>query len=77
MEGVTITMADGYPAALAAGITAAMQDLTGFGTPVYGAGPVIATYDTDGGTAGTCTVVFAEPLAAGDAPIVTVTTTGC
>jgi len=77
MEGVTITLADGYPAALAGGITAAMQDLTGFGTPVYGAAPDLATYDTDGGTAGTCTVVFAEPVAAGDAPIVTVTTTGC
>ena len=77
MEGVTITMADGYPAALALGITAALQDITGFGTPVYGALPDIATYNTDGGTAGSCTVVYAEPLAAGDAPIITVDVTAC
>ena len=77
MEGVSVTMADRYPAALAAGITAALQDITGFGIPVYTAGPDVATYNTDGGTAGNCTVVYAEPVAAGDAPIITVDVTAC
>ena len=76
MEGVAVTMVDRYPAALAVGITAALQDITGFGIPVYVAG-VDATYNTDGGTPGNCTVVYAEPLAAGDAPIITVDVTAC
>ena len=78
MEGVSITMADRYPDALAVGITAALQDITGFGTPVYGAGPPkTATYDTDGGTAGSCTVIYSAPAAAGDAPIVSIDVSAC
>ena len=75
MEGVAVTMVDRYPAALAAGITAALQDITGFGTPTYVG--TVATYNTDGGTAGNCTVVFNEPAAAGDAPIITVDVSAC
>ena len=73
MEGVSITMADRYPDALAVGITAALQDITGFGTPTYAAG--LATYNTDGGTAGSCTVTYDDDAAA--APTIVVTVTNC
>ncbi len=75
MEGVTITMVDEYPDGVALGITAALQDITGFGTPVYAAG--LATYDTEGGTAGSCTVTYDESAAAGDAPTIAVVVTAC
>ncbi len=75
MEGTAITMVSNYPAGLAVGITAALQDITGFGTPSYAAG--LATYDTEGGTAGSCTVTYDEPAAAGDSPIIIVTVTTC
>ncbi len=77
MEGKTISMTNGYPATAAGGIDNTLVDITGFTYSMVAGPPQVATFETDGGTAGTCTVVFAEPLAAGDAPIVTVTTTGC
>ena len=75
MEGTAITMVNNYPAGLAVGITAALQDITGFGTPTYALG--LATYDTEGGTAGSCTVTYDESAAAGDGPIIIVTVTAC
>ena len=75
MEGIAVTMVFGYPAGAALGITAALQDITGFGTPVYAAG--LATYDTEGGTAGACTVTYDEPTVAGDAPTIIVSIGTC
>ena len=77
MEGSTITMVTGYPDAIAVGITASLQDITGFGTPAYGAGPPkTATYNTDGGTAGSCTVVYTASVG-GAAPDIAVDVTAC
>ncbi len=75
MEGQAVTMVNNYPEGAAAGITAALQDITGFGTPTYVLG--LATYNTEGGTAGACTVTYDEAAAAGDAPIIVVTVTAC
>jgi MSHA pilin protein MshA len=75
MEGTAITMVNNYPAGLAVGITAALQDITGFGTPTYVVG--LATYNTEGGTAGSCTVTYDESAAAGDGPTIIVTVTAC
>ena len=75
MEGVTITMVDEYPDGALLGITAALQDITGFGTPTYAGG--LATYNTEGGTAGACTVTYDEPTVAGDAPTIIVSIGTC
>ncbi len=72
MEGTAITMVNNYPSGALAGITAALQDITGFGA-AYAAG--IATYETNGGTAGSCTVTYDDDAAA--APTIVVTVTNC
>jgi len=73
MEGNTITMANGYPDGTAAGITATMQDITGF-TPVYTTVPNQVVFEVDG--AGTnCTVTYLET--ASDAPIITTDVSVC
>ncbi len=74
MEGVTITMVNGYPDGTAAGITATMQDITGF-TPVYTTLPNQVVYTVDGAPAGTCTVTFLENAAT--APTITTVVTAC
>jgi len=60
MEGVTITMQGGYPEGNATGITATMQDITGF-TPAYSgaAGTWQVIYTIDGG-GNTCNVTYLE-----------------
>ena len=73
MEGTAITMVNNYPSGALLGITAALQDITGFGTPTYVSG--LATYNTDGGTAGSCTVTYDDDAAA--APTIVVTVTNC
>jgi MSHA pilin protein MshA len=75
MEGTTVTMAFAYPDGEPTGIENALQDITGFGTPTYVAG--LATYNTEGGTAGACTVTYDEAAAAGNAPTIVVTTGTC
>ncbi len=74
MEGVAVTMADRYPAALAVGITAALQDITGF-TAGYAAG--VATYETNGSPATTCTVLYTASATAGAAPTIDVDVSAC
>jgi len=71
MEGTTVTMADHYPDA--AGISLALQDTTGFTFTVAG---TVATAETNGGTALTCTVTYTE-AAAGSSPAITIATGGC
>ncbi len=76
MEGVTITMDDGYPDAIALGITGALQDITGY-TAAYAAGPPkVATFETDGGTAGSCTVTYTEAVTPAS-PTIGVDTSAC
>ena len=72
MEGVTITMVEYYPEALS--IDNALQDITGFG---FTSTATVATFETNGGTSPNCTVTYTEPVAAGDAPVVSISTSGC
>jgi MSHA pilin protein MshA len=71
MEGQAVTMVQHYPDA--DGISLALQDTTGFTFVVVGA---VATAETNGGTATTCTVTYTE-AAAGSSPAITIVTTGC
>ena len=72
MEGTAIEMLNNYPTGAAAGIENALQDITGF-TESYAAG--VATYETDGGTAASCTVTYDDSATA--APTITVVVTNC
>ncbi len=75
MEGVTITMVDQYPDGVALGITAALQDITGFNAS-YALAPNIATFDTAGGTAGSCTVTYTWAVSPAS-PTIGINTTAC
>ncbi len=68
MEGNTITMANGYPDGTASGITATMQDITGF-TPTYTTVPNQVVFAVNGAPAGTCDVTYLENAAT--APTIT------
>jgi MSHA pilin protein MshA len=70
MEGNTIDITDGYP--VDTDIDDALVDFTGF--TFDGAG---AFEKVGAPTPGNCSVTYAEPAAAGDAPAVAVVTTGC
>lgn len=70
MEGQTVTMSNGYPTANTNGITATLQDITGFTDD--GSGTFSKT-----GAPGTCEVQYQAPATAGNPPTITVTTTGC
>ncbi len=74
MEGITITMANGYPDGTASGITATMQDITGF-TPTYTTLPNQVVFAVDGAPAGTCDVTYLED--ATGAPTITTDVTTC
>ena len=75
MEGVTITMQGGYPEGNATGITATMQDITGFtGTYTGAAGAWQVVYEIDGAGAA-CDVTYLENAAA--APTITLDVTTC
>ncbi len=71
MEGTTVTMVSHYPDAEC--IDDTLQDTTGF---AYTATATVATIETSGGTATTCTVTYTE-AAAGNSPAITIVTTGC
>lgn len=81
MEGVNVTLVNGYPTANAAGIiTAAQLNATADGLVISaggaGAGANI-TLDVVGGTAPNCRVSYTAPAAANGSPTITVVTTGC
>ncbi len=73
MEGVTIVMANEFPDGTALGITAAMQDITGF-TAAYTTAPNQVVYSVDGGGAN-CTVTYLET--ATTAPTITTDVAAC
>jgi len=81
MEGVAVTLINGYPTADVAGIITATQMnaaadqivITGGGA---GAG-VTVTVDTVGGTAGTCTTTYTSSVAGNTSPVIAVGTAGC
>ena len=69
MEGQTITMAERYPEDAA--IVDALVDITGF---TFAGG----VFTKDGAASATeCTVTYAEPAAAGNAPSITVNVDDC
>ena len=77
MEGNTIAMTNAYPDGTALGITLALTDLTGY-TPAYAIGPpTVATFERDGGNAGTCTVVYTASIAANTPPTIVANNTAC
>jgi MSHA pilin protein MshA len=71
MDGATINLIHGYPAATVAGIFATLQDTTGFSTS---AGPPFNFVKTGatGATPANCNVTYAAPTASGQAPTITV-----
>lgn len=71
MEGQTVTVSNGYPTADAAGIEAALQDLTGFSQ----AGGVFTMSDAP--TPATCSVTYTAATALLPASVSAPTTTGC
>ncbi len=75
MEGVAIAMVDGYPDGTLAGITAAMQDITGF-ADTYALAPNVATFNTAGGTAGSCTVTYTWAISPAS-PTIGIVTSAC
>jgi MSHA pilin protein MshA len=74
MEGVTVNLVFGYPAATAAGIQAALQDTTGF---TISAGPPInfTKSGANGTTPANCNVTYAAAASAGAMPTITVSST--
>ncbi len=77
MEGNTIAMTNQYPDGTALGITLTLMDLTGY-TPGYAIGPpAVATFERDGGNAGTCTVVYTESTGANLPPTIAANNTAC
>jgi MSHA pilin protein MshA len=73
MEGQTITMANGYPDA--ATVATTLADYSGF-TVATGATAVFTKQSPAGAAIANCLVTY-TPAAAGGAPTVTATTTGC
>jgi MSHA pilin protein MshA len=81
MEGVNVTLINGYPTANNAGIlTAAQLNAIADGLTISagGAGPnVTITMDVVGGTAPNCRISYTSPAAANGSPGIAVTTGGC
>jgi MSHA pilin protein MshA len=76
MEGQTIALVHGYPAATALGIQLTLQDYTGF---TIAAGPPFVFQKTGATTPASCSVSYAAPAAANTAPtiIVSAATADC
>jgi MSHA pilin protein MshA len=78
LEGSAVTITNGYPAAAAGGIQAAMVNLDTSTFGITHAGGVTTVTVTGAGTPANCSVTYTQPAAAGDPGIVsTPVTTGC
>lgn len=76
MEGATVDITNGYPAASATGIAAAIKDTSGFTS----AANASAGWDFRSATAGaptSCMVTYVAAASTSSAPTVTATTTDC
>ncbi len=71
MEGQIIQLVNYYPDAETLGDT--LQDYTGFTLTTTA---TVATFETDGGNAGTCTTVYTE-AASGASPVIDVDSSAC
>jgi len=76
MEGQAVDMVAGYPDGTLAGITAALQDITGFADTYVAGPPNVATFETAGGTATQCTVTFTAAVAPAS-PTIGIDTSAC
>lgn len=81
MEGVNVTVMNGYPTADANGIiTATQMDPTADQITISGGGPGagdLLTININGGTAGSCTVTYQASAAANTSPGIGSSTGGC
>ena len=81
MEGVNVTVMNGYPTADANGIiTATQMDPTADQITISGGGPAagdLLTININGGTAGSCTVTYQASAAANTSPGIGSSTAGC
>ncbi|UCH48391.1 MAG: type II secretion system protein [Betaproteobacteria bacterium] len=81
MEGVNVTVMNGYPTADANGIiTATQMDPTADQITISGGGPGagdLITININGGTAGSCTVTYQASAAANTSPGIGSSTGGC
>lgn len=81
MEGVNVTVMNGYPTADANGIiTATQMDPTADQITISGGGPSagdLLTININGGTAGSCTVTYQASAAANTSPGIGSSTAGC
>ncbi len=71
MEGKTIQLVEYYPDAET--IADTLQDFTGFNLTTTA---TVATWETAGGNAGTCTTVYTEALS-GASPVISVDSSDC
>jgi len=74
MDGATVALVWGYPAATAAGIVSSLQDTTGFTTTVGASVSFLKTGGT-GATPANCNVTYAAATASGQAPTITISPT--
>lgn len=81
MEGVNVTVVNGYPTADTNGIiTATQMDPAADQITVSGGGPNagdLITIDINGGTAGTCTVTYQASAAANTSPAIGLSSVNC
>jgi MSHA pilin protein MshA len=77
MEGVNVTLNNGYPTGDAAGITTALQISDVSDSVVTASGGGTLTIDVNGGTSPNCRVTYVEPAAANGSPTITVAVGGC
>lgn len=73
MEGTTVNLVHGYPTTAAGGIDSAMASFQGY---VYTAATGVFS-QTGAPTPATCGATYAQPTAAGLAPVITLNTAGC
>lgn len=77
VEGTSVTMVNGYPADTDDGIVAALQSLDGYDLAGNGSAGTL-TITPSGITAGnSCEVTYTAPASAGNAPAVSIVTSGC
>ena len=79
MDGVNVTCnaGTGIPTAVAGGITAAMQDTSGFNIVYAGGPPATATFQPTVGGSATCQAVYTYTVGPPATGVVTTVTGGC
>ena len=79
MDGVNVTCnaGTGIPTAVAGGITAAMQDTSGFNIVYAGGPPATATFQPTIGGSATCQAVYTYTVGPPATGVVTTVTGGC